>query len=114
MSTTDKTIAYILDQAAGAGGVSARKMFGEYAVYLEGRMIALVCDDQLYVKPTPEGRALAAGAPEAAPFPKAKPHLLIDGDRLEDADALAALLRVTASALPPAPQKPPAKARRSR
>jgi TfoX/Sxy family transcriptional regulator of competence genes len=32
-------------------------MFGEYGLYSSGKMVALVCDDALYVKPTAAGRA---------------------------------------------------------
>jgi len=45
-------------QAAVAGDVALKKMFGEYAVYLRERVVALACDNQLFVKPTEAGRAL--------------------------------------------------------
>lgn len=109
MASDSRTVAYIVDQAGGAEqGVTARPMFGEYGLYLDGKLVALVCDDQLFVKPTPGGRDHAADAGEGSPYPGAKPHLLIDGDRLEDRDWLAELLRRTAIELP-AP-KPRAKA----
>ncbi len=38
-----------------AGAVSARKMFGEYAIYREGKLIVLVCDDGLFPKPPDAG-----------------------------------------------------------
>jgi TfoX/Sxy family transcriptional regulator of competence genes len=40
-----------VEQIAAAGPVSARKMFGEYATYCDAKMVSLVCDDELYVKP---------------------------------------------------------------
>jgi len=108
MSTDPKTVAFIVDQAAGAGAVTAKLMFGEYGLYCDGRMVALVCDDRLFVKPTPGGRLLAADAEEAAPYPGAKPCLVIDPDRLEDGEWLSALFRVSAAELP----LPKAKAKR--
>lgn len=85
-------------------------MFGEHGLYLDGRMVALVCDDRLYVKPSEAVRAhLGATALEGQPYPGAKPHLVVDGDRWDDAEWLAALLRVAAHALPP-----PAPSRRRR
>lgn len=117
MATRKATIDFILEQAAGAGSVSARKMFGEYGLYCDGRFVALVCHDQLYIKPTEAGRAFAGQLPEEAPYPGAKPHPMINGERLEDADWLAKLLRITAAAvLPPKPKsaaKPKPKPRRS-
>ena len=106
MATARKTVDYILDQMAGAGSVSAKPMFGEFGVYFDGKMFAVICDDQLFVKPTAAGRALAEGAPEASPYPGAKPHLLIEADRWEDGDWLSELVRATAAELPtPKPKK---------
>lgn len=96
---------------ADAGEVSARKMFGEYALYLQGKIIALFCDDQLFIKPTDAGRALLGKVKEAPPYPGAKPWFLISGDRCEDGDFLSELARSTARALPPPKAKAPKKAK---
>lgn len=57
MSTHQSTIDFLAEQMAGAGVITARKMFGEYGVYCDTKIIALVCDDELFVKPTQAGRA---------------------------------------------------------
>lgn len=101
MSSSQSTVDYMLEQMARAGSVSARRMFGEYGVYCNGKVVALICDNQLFIKPTEAGRALAGAIGEGLPYPGAKPWLLVDGDRLEDADWLTGLVRVTADALPP-------------
>jgi len=80
-------------------------MFGEYGIWREGKVVALVCDDQLFVKPTAPGRALAADAIEAPAYPGAKPSLLIDAERWDDREWLAALIVATADALPAPPAK---------
>jgi TfoX/Sxy family transcriptional regulator of competence genes len=91
---------------AGAGAIHARKMFGEYAIYAGAKVVALVCDNRLYLKPVPEARALLAEVTEAPPYPGAKPHLLIEAE-LDDADLMAALVRAVQAALPePKPKKP--------
>ena len=59
MATQQRTIDYLIEQATSAGTVSAKPMFGEYGVYVDGKMIGSVCDDQLFVKPTASGRAHA-------------------------------------------------------
>jgi TfoX/Sxy family transcriptional regulator of competence genes len=97
MATRAETITPILDAVPGA---FARKMFGEYALYLEGRVVALICDDRLFVKPLSEARALLPGAEEAPPYPGAKPHLVADA-WLDEPDTLADALRAVAAALPP-------------
>jgi TfoX/Sxy family transcriptional regulator of competence genes len=106
VSSQQSTVDFIVEQISGAGAISARKMFGEYAIYCDGKMVALVCDENLYVKPTSAGRALAEGCGEGSPYPGAKPHLLIDGDRWDDGEWLAALIRVSAAELPVPAKKP--------
>ena len=100
MASDPKTVAFIVDQASGAGEVRAKPMFGEYGLYCGDRMVALVCDDRLFVKPTPTGRAFAPDAGEAPPYPGAKPCLLIAPERWDDADWLSDLFRMSAAGLP--------------
>ena len=100
MASGQTTVDLILEQIAAAGPVSARKMFGEYGLYCGGKLVALVCDDQLFVKPTPAGRAWASDVAEASPYPGAKPCLLVPGERWDDGDWMAGLIRVTAESLP--------------
>ncbi|WP_315759908.1 TfoX/Sxy family protein [Sphingomonas sp. Y38-1Y] len=101
MSSDPRTVAFIVEQAGGpSGDVTARAMFGEYGLYLDGKMVALVCDDQLFVTPTGAGRAHAPDAGEGSPYPGAKPHLLIDEAHFDDGDWLAELFRMTAAELP--------------
>ena len=109
MASQPSTVEYVLDQLSDIPGISARKMFGEYGLYCEGKIVALVCDDQLFVKPTEPGRALAAGATEAPPYPGARPSLLIDADRWDDTTWLVQLIRATADALPEPKLKRPKK-----
>lgn len=118
MATDADFAEYVREQARGAGDVALKKMFGEYAVYVDGIVVALACDNQLFLKATPATAARVSAAPMAPPYPGAKPHAVID-EWLDDPEALAALLRDTAKALPPpkpkaaktaAAKKSPAKA----
>ncbi|MBI5889149.1 MAG: TfoX/Sxy family protein [Nitrosomonadales bacterium] len=110
MATTQNTIDFLLDQLSGAGEVSARKMFGEYCIYLAGKPVGLVCDDQFYLKPTNAGKSRIATVVEGTPYPGARPHLLITPDQWEDGEWLCDLVRVTAKELPL--PKPKAKKRK--
>jgi len=92
-------VQYVSEQIGGAGAISFRKMFGEYAVYCNGKVVALVCDNQLYVKPTAAGHALAEDVKQAPPYPGAKPYFLID-ERLDDRHWVAALVLATERDLP--------------
>ncbi|KVH57683.1 TfoX/Sxy family protein [Burkholderia cepacia] len=100
MASSQGTVDFIVEQMAAAGTVSARKMFGEYGIYCDGKMAALVCDDRLFVKPTPEGRAFLGKCEEGSPYPGAKPHLVISGERWDDREWLSTLIRITAAQLP--------------
>lgn len=62
-----------------AGRIDFKKMFGQYAFYCDGRVVALVCDNTLFVKTSVAG-SVFADAGEAQPYPGAKNHLVnIDG-----------------------------------
>ncbi len=110
MATQDRTIDYLGEQLAGVDGLLIRRMFGEYGLSAGGKHVGVICNDQLYLKPTTAGRELAGNPPEEPPYRGAKPSLLIAADLWEDADWLAALVRATADALP-APKPKPAKKR---
>jgi TfoX/Sxy family transcriptional regulator of competence genes len=72
-------------------------------------VVGLLCDDQVFLKPTAGGRALLERVVEAPPYPGAHPYLLL-GEELDDRALLAALLQRTAAELPePKPKKPKAK-----
>ena len=106
MASSREFVDYVVDQASGAGGVRARAMFGEYGVYCGEKMVALICDDTLFLKPTGPGRALAGPLDEGSPYPGAKPCLIVPEGDIDDPDRLADLFRVTAEALPmPKPKK---------
>ena len=100
MSSKQSTVDYILEQIAGAGTVTARKMFGEYGLYCDGKYVASVCDDQLFVKPTASGRALIGEVEEAPPYPGAKACFLISGEKWDDAEWMSEVIKVTARELP--------------
>ncbi len=109
MASTASFVEYVLGQAAAAGLVSARKMFGEYAIYLDGKVVALVCDDRCFLKPTQATASLVADCPLQPPYPGAKPQPVID-ELLDDAATIADLFRLTAAALPAPKPKPARKA----
>jgi TfoX/Sxy family transcriptional regulator of competence genes len=100
MASNRANVDYIVSQMAGAGVVTARPMFGEYGIYCDGKIVALFCDDQLFVKPTAAGRSHCGPCPEAPPYPGAKPQLLIAEDRWDDKLWLSTLIRITAAELP--------------
>ncbi|CAN1211858.1 TfoX/Sxy family protein [Tumidithrix helvetica PCC 7403] len=109
MASQQSTVDYILEQIAEAGSVSAKKMFGEYGIYCDGKMVALVCDDQLFVKPTDAGKAFIGEFKEGRPYPTAKPCLSIAGDKWDDRKWLTNLIKISAAELPLPKKKPRSK-----
>jgi TfoX/Sxy family transcriptional regulator of competence genes len=106
VGTAAGTIDHLLDTLARLP-LSARKMFGEYALYLDGKVVALVCDDLLYLKPTAGGRAVLPDSPTGPPYPGAKPHLQVT-DALDDPEIIEKALRAIAADLPaPKPKSRP-------
>lgn len=107
MSTRSEIAEYLVSQLSDAGIVSARKMFGEYGLYLDGKVIGLICDDQLFIKPTPAGLEFHPEADFGPPYPGAKDWLLIPEDLWDNSTWLQGLARITARALPePKPKAP--------
>jgi TfoX/Sxy family transcriptional regulator of competence genes len=105
MGSNVATVQFICDQAGLGNRLTFRKMFGEYALYLDRKVVALICDDQLFLKPTPEGRTYLGNVTEAPPYPGCKNFFLLSAE-LDDSDRLAEALRVTARALPEPKPKP--------
>jgi len=106
MSTARETVDYIVEQCEGARPVAARAMFGEYALYCDGKVVGLICNETLFLKDRLVARALVTDAELGPPYPSAKPHI-IASPLLDDPDALKAVVWAIADDLPaPKPKKP--------
>jgi len=99
MASDQHFVDFIIDQVNSSGRVTYKKMFGEYGLYFDIKLFALVCDNKLFIKPTSAGRAFIGNVTEAPPYPGAKPSFLIE-DKLEDSDWLNELIRLTVEELP--------------
>ena len=105
MATDKSFVDYVVEQADLGDAHISRKLFGEYALYHAGKVIALVCDNSLFVKPSSASRDLAPDLPQSPPYPGAKEYPVAD-ELLDDSEALRKLLLATSAALPlPKPKK---------
>jgi len=105
---------FVCEQMSDAGAITSRKMFGEYGVYCNGKIIGFVCDNQLFVKPTKSGGEFIGEVTKAPPYPGAKMYLLIE-DRLEDRQWLSRLINLTwKELLEPKPRNPRGKSSRKK
>ena len=106
MSTSRDTADYIEDQLAPLPVRTAR-MFGEYAVYLDEKVVAFICNDTLFIKPSPVDPAVLEGTFPGQAYPGSKDYHTVPGELLEDRDWLHAAIQATADALPlPKPKQP--------
>ena len=104
MASNLEFVEYVCDQISGAGSITYKKMFGEYGVYCDGKVIGVICDNQFFVKKTEAGAALCSDYEEAAPYTGAKPHFIIDS--VDNQERMARLIRATCDELPaPKPKK---------
>jgi TfoX/Sxy family transcriptional regulator of competence genes len=94
MASDKDFIEFVVEQAQGVGKITYRKMFGEYAIYCNGTLVALVCDNQVFVKPTESGRQFIGDVVEAPPYPGAKNSFLIE-DKFEDGEWFSELIAIT-------------------
>ncbi len=104
MSTKESTIEYIVGQLGGAGKISIKKMFGEYGLYCNGVIVALVCDDVLFIKQTKNGCSYVGNVKYGIAYPGAKPFIVVD-DKIEDEEWMAGLIKVTFDELSKTPRK---------
>lgn len=100
MASKQTTVDFILEQIKGAGTIRAKKMFGEYGIFCDDKIVALVCDDQLFVKKTTAGKSFLGIATEESPYPGAKACFLISADKWKDRDWLTNLIKLSAAELP--------------
>ena len=98
MASNADFVQYIVDQCSGAGEIVAKKMFGDYGIYCDGKIFGLICDDCLFLKPTQAVGALLNEVALRPPYDGAKDYFYIAD--VDDRDYLAMLVRETCKALP--------------
>ena len=97
MASHGDFVDYVAEQLREAGVIRTRKMFGEYGLYCAGVIFGVICDDQLFIKVTPQGESAFPGLPKAPPYEGAKDSFLLED--VEDRELLTALTRITCEAL---------------
>lgn len=95
MASSQSIVDFISEQMGSAGFITSRKMFGEYALYCNGKVIALICDDALFIKPTKEAKEFFVDAEDAPPYPGAKMYMLIPEDKWDDTEFMGKLASIT-------------------
>lgn len=111
MATDRDFIDYVTEQAALGDRLAHKRMFGEYALYVDGKVVAFACDNSLFVKPSAAAASLAPSLPQRPPYPGARNYPVAD-ELLDDSDSLRRLIVETAALMPaPKARKPAASGR---
>lgn len=108
MSTDLDFVQYVAEQAGLGSRLTYKKMFGEYALYLDGIVVAFACDNSLFIKPSSAAESLAPHLPQRPPYPGAKNYPVAD-ELLDDPEILCRLIVETARLVPPPKPKAPRK-----
>lgn len=104
MASKIEFVEYVADQLREAGAITYKKMFGEYGVYCDGKIFALICDDRLFIKITEAGRRRWPDLPELPPYEGAKNYFLVED--VDEREMLTELVVATCGELPePKPKK---------
>lgn len=98
MASNSDFVQYIVDQCAGAGEISVRKMMGDYCIYCNGVLFGLICDNNLFVKVTKAGEPVLEEVVLRPPYPGAKDYFYISN--VDNSDYLTAIIKVTLPELP--------------
>ncbi len=109
MSTQKETTEFILEKLGEPKHFAVRAMFGEYALYAGGKVVGLICNDQLYVKILPESKELESVCDKDEAYPGSKEYYVVEEVQLSQLHNLPDILLNIAKALP---EKKPKKAKK--
>jgi TfoX/Sxy family transcriptional regulator of competence genes len=99
MASDEEFVKFLAEQMENAGAIRYRKMFGEYALYCNEKVVAFVCDNKLFIKPIDAARSYIGDVVEAPPYPGAKMYFFIE-DQFENKEWLSGLIQIMEKELP--------------
>ena len=98
---------YVRECFSVTGDIVIKSMMGGYLVYLNGKLIGDICDNELFLKRTPTSDRLLSDSELRYPYEGSKTLMRVF-DRFEDTDLIAELLEGLYTELP---EKKPKKAK---
>ncbi len=100
MLTQKETADFILQKLRDSTRFNVRAMFGEYAIYADGKVAGFICDDLLYVKIVPASKELEPICEKGPPYPGAKPYYIVEEVQLSTIQNLPNILTAVANSAP--------------
>lgn len=105
MATEKAFLDYVIEQIALGERLTHKRLFGEFALYVDDKVVAFVCDNSLFIKPSQAVIRLAPDLPMRPPYPGASNYPVAD-ELLDDSDAIRRMILETAVLMPmPKPKK---------
>lgn len=97
-------VQYVCDQMCDAGRITYKRMFGEYTIYCNSKVLGLICDNQVFIKPTTAGENLIPNVTKESPYDGAKPYIVLED--LDNRDFITRFVIATCEELPmPKPKR---------
>lgn len=104
MASNFDFVEFVCEQIRDAGNISYRKMFGEYALYCESKVIGLICENQLFLKKTKKIGELYPDLKEGSPYKGSSPYFIVED--LDNPQKLCEIIQIAYEELPePKPKK---------
>lgn len=73
VATDISFVDYVTEQSGLRERITHKKMFGEYGIYIDGKVVAFACDNSLFVKAAAATAAMTANLPRRPPIPWQSP-----------------------------------------
>lgn len=80
MATSREYALFVENLFRGLDGFSMKRMFGEYGIYLQGRVLGFLCDEQILLQDTPTARKLLPDAERKELFPGSKLFIIFSDE----------------------------------
>ena len=80
MATSREYALFVENLFRGVDGFSMKRMFGEYGIYLQGRVLGFLCDEQILLQNTPTARKLLPDAERKELFPGSKLFIIFSDE----------------------------------
>lgn len=92
MACSNEFIDFVCGQMEGVGIIRAKKMFGDWMVYINEKPLLLCCDNIVFIKKHPEIEPLMKDAECGFPYDGAKEHYILDVEHGAEARKIVSVL----------------------
>lgn len=104
MASSIAVVEYLVDNIFECGEITYKKMFGDYCIYIDGKVLGFLCDDVFYVKRTKIGEERFPELEKGYPYKGASLYPILD---IEDREFLITYINTIKAYLPEKTKKRP-------